>query len=162
MENGFKQTAKLVSPVTTPTFYSALASQSLLKDSAFAGAHGIFVHAKQWYAVTEHDKKSMFLKSPPLEIYQRLGNENLIAAEKSSTQNPWDILFDSFKRNCSSPETMTGYVRNDERRWPLLGGTINRHQKKRELGISSVEKLLSKHAHDAREGMVVRPFRAKL
>lgn len=161
-ENGFKQTAKLIGTVSTSTFYSALASQSFIKDSGFGGAHGIFIHGKQWYAVVEHYKKTWFLKSPPLEIYQRLGDTKLLTTEKSLVRNPWDILFDSFKENCTSPETMTGYVRNDEHRWPLLGGTANRHTNKKRDNKTSAEKLQNKHAHDAKDGMVIRPFRSKL
>lgn len=163
LENGFKQSVKLIGNVPTTTFYSALASQSFIKDSGFGGAHGILVHGKQWYAVIEHYKKTQFLKSSPLEIYQRLGDNNLLPTEKSLVRNPWDILFDATRgTSCTTPETLTRYVRDNKSRWPLLSGTVSRQRSKKIDGKTSTETLKNKHAHDARDGVVVRPFRSKL
>jgi hypothetical protein len=160
-ENGFQQSVKIVKSLDTKTFYRLLASQSLMKDSGIVADHGTFTHAVQWYIVVEHDKKSGFLMHAPLEIYQRLGNASLNHYSKNEEKKPWDLLFDSFTANFTSPEKLAESIKKDKSRWPLLAETFIRQAKKVDRNFNK-KRLAEKHASEIKGGVVVRQFKSKL
>lgn len=162
-ENGFESRAIILRRVKAGPFHSMLSAASFFKDN-FGIDHGIWAHMQQWYAIMEHQKKTKFLKHPPIDLYKAMGDTTRLSEGDDSILFPWSLLLDRGNNDCRTPEFITSTTKDNSLRWPLLSGSIARRYNKHESKIiEHYAKLSAKHKKTHKENIVTIPFvRSKL
>lgn len=155
-ENGFKQKAKIIDALPSDIFLNLLRTQTIFKDSTamLNISHGMWSHTIQWYCIFAHHQQTRFLQHDPIDVYSQLSKIN---------PEVWNYLLDRMNLkfyNC--PEYLTNTITEKTERFPLLSAALTRQKEKLVWGLKHHgayhQHLLKKHAADARDGVIYKPF----
>ena len=154
-DNGFKKKAKIIGFLEPAKFKSLLKDKTIFKDATpvLNPLHGMWSHTIQWWSVFSHHKNTSFLQHTPMQLYQQFGCQS---------SKVWDKVFDNGPSFAyyTSPESLTEALISNDRRWPLLSGTL--HNQKFKMTFTPfykevyLEKIKYKHADDFANGVVHR------
>jgi hypothetical protein len=122
--NGLKEKAKIVRYLSDEAFLSLLRRLCIFKDSSanLNPMHGMWTHGVQWRAIFTKQNKTGFLQHSPLLLYQQFGYIDSLF---------WNGIFDRVNQpTYTAPQYLSACIHQNEKRWPLLAGTMTRQMDK--------------------------------
>lgn len=150
INNGFQHIAKTARNLDANDFLKLLSSQTFFKEigTGFAKEHGSWSHALQWFVIISHQQKTHCFSHPPLDIYRKLSQP-----DNAKIPVPlWGKILDIYQGySFGSPEYMNTFflhykhIKENENRWPLLIGTMQRIQRKEDKTEKQIKKKYGKN-----------------